>query len=319
MRTDFICTLLSGLCISSVISKQFVFVQKAKTFSDAQKYCRSFHGDLASVEDEADFSRLQAVLSGVSDPSVWIGLKRAETDWFWSLSNSTFYGEGEAVFRRWQPGQPDNEGAIENCGVIGNAGTFWDVPCGSLYTFICYDGQDNALQKYVFVNQLKNWSEAQTFCRQKHTDLVSVRNTDEQRLVKVLVPWGTLVFIGLFKDSFRWSDNSRSSFRRWSVDEPNVSGDCVLHQLSDINTWATQNCTETRPFICQDEVKLQVLKVKLKSGQNVNDPVLKASIMKENQQKLWSLGLPKDAKLRWRAQPDGEIFQLLENEKNSCK
>uniref|UniRef100_A0A672PA37 C-type lectin domain-containing protein n=1 Tax=Sinocyclocheilus grahami TaxID=75366 RepID=A0A672PA37_SINGR len=116
-------------------------------------------------------------------------------------------------------------------------------------------GKENVLQRYVFVSQSKSWSDAQTFCRQKHTDLVSVRNPDEKQLIQALVPQSTLVFIGLFKDFFRWSDNSRSSFRRWSVGEPDGSGACVVQNLSEINTWADQNCAETRPFICQDESK----------------------------------------------------------------
>uniref|UniRef100_A0A673HMU4 C-type lectin domain-containing protein n=1 Tax=Sinocyclocheilus rhinocerous TaxID=307959 RepID=A0A673HMU4_9TELE len=131
-----------GSCVSSAISKQFVFVKEAKTFSDAQMYCGRFHGDLASVDDAADSSRLQAAVSGITDPSAWIGLKRGEPDWFWSLSDSTFYGEGEAEYRCWKTGQLDNAGGSENCGAVDDAGEFWDVSCASHYTFICYDGED---------------------------------------------------------------------------------------------------------------------------------------------------------------------------------
>ncbi|KTG42639.1 hypothetical protein cypCar_00027091 [Cyprinus carpio] len=192
-----------GACISSVISKQFVFVNQAKTFADAQIYCRQFHCDLASVEDTADFSRLQAAVSGVTDPSVWIGLKR---DWVWSLSNSSFYGEGEAEYRRWKAGQLDNNGGNENCGALDIAGEFWDVPCTNQYPFICYDG-----------------------------------------------------------------------------------------------------------------VKMQILRMKLKSGQNMDDPVMKVSMVDKIQQKLASLGMPENAKLQWRVQSDGEIFHPLENDMNLQK
>ncbi|XP_058638570.1 macrophage mannose receptor 1-like isoform X2 [Onychostoma macrolepis] len=280
---------------------------------------RQFHGDLASIEDAADFSRLQAVVSGITDPSVWIGLKRGEPNWSWSLSDSTFYGEGETEYRHWKTGQLDNLGGIENCAIVDDSGEFWDVSCSSQYMFICYDGKENAPQRYVFVSQAKSWRDAQMFCRENHTDLVSVRNLDENQLIKALVPKGAIVFIGLFKDFFRWSDNSISLFRRWSVGEPNDSGACVEQRLSDTNTWAVRNCDETRPFICQDGVKMQILKVKLKSGQNVNDPAMMVTFMEKIQQKLVSLGMPKDAKLQWRVQSDGEIFHLLENDMNSHK
>ncbi len=90
-------------------------------------YCRRFHDDLASVEDAADFSRLQAAVSGITDPSVWIGLKRGEPDWFWSLSDSAFYGEGEAAYRRWKTGQLDNSGGKKTASpsmTLGSFGTF---------------------------------------------------------------------------------------------------------------------------------------------------------------------------------------------------
>ncbi|KAK2913214.1 hypothetical protein Q8A67_001613 [Cirrhinus molitorella] len=308
-----------GTCISSVISKQFVFINEAKTFSEAQIYCRWFHCDLASIEDAADFSLLQAAVRGITDPGAWIGLKKDWVGWRWSLSDSAFYKEGEAEYRRWKVGQPDNAAGIENCGVVDDVGEFWDYPCFTQNPFICYDGNETVLQRYVFVDQKMNWSDAQTFCRQKHTDLVSIRNQDENQQVRDLVPLGTLVFIGLFKDYFRWSDNSWSSFRSWSVGEPDDSGACVEQRLSDINTWADQNCDESRPFICQDGEKMQILRVNLKSVQNVNDPVMKVSIMKQIQQKLVNLGMPKDAKLQWRVQSDGEIFHPLENDMNSQK
>ncbi|KAI2663114.1 Ladderlectin [Labeo rohita] len=308
-----------GTCISSATSKQFIFVNEAKTFDEAQIYCRRFHCDLASVQDTADFSSLQAAVSGITTPDAWIGLKRAEPNWLWSLSDSAFYKEGETEYRRWRAGQLDNAGGNENCCTVDGGGEFWDVSCYSRYPFICYDGNENALQRYVFVDQNKNWKDAQTFCRQNHTDLVSVRNLDENLRVQVLVPPGALVFIGLFKDTFRWSDNSSSSFRRWSVREPNDSGACVAQRLSDINTWVDQNCNDTRPFVCQDGEKVQILRVKLKSGQNVNDPVMKVFIKEKIQEKLVSLGMPKDAKLQWRVQSDGEIFHLLENDMNSWK
>uniref|UniRef100_A0A8C1U3F5 C-type lectin domain-containing protein n=1 Tax=Cyprinus carpio TaxID=7962 RepID=A0A8C1U3F5_CYPCA len=96
--------------------------------------------------------------------------------------------------------------------------------------------------------------------RQTHTDLVSVRNLDEDQQLQNLVLQNLgqnsgqriLVFIGLFKDDFRWTDNSSSMTRHWSIGEPDGSGACVVHSLSGSNKWADENCDQTRPFICQD-------------------------------------------------------------------
>ncbi|XP_043101810.1 L-selectin-like [Puntigrus tetrazona] len=115
-----------------------------------------------------------------------------------------------------------------------------------------FTGQAGVLQRYVLVTSALTWSEAQTFCRGKHTDLVSVRNLNENKLIQPLVPKDHLVYIGLYKDFYKWSDNSSSSFRRWSAGEPDSSGECVEQDLWDTNTWTDEDCSETKPFICQD-------------------------------------------------------------------
>uniref|UniRef100_A0A8C2JY92 C-type lectin domain-containing protein n=1 Tax=Cyprinus carpio TaxID=7962 RepID=A0A8C2JY92_CYPCA len=135
--------------------------------------------------------------------------------------------------------------------------------CNEHTVSYCITGRENVSQKYVLFSQGKSWSNAQTFCRQTHTDLVSVRNLDEDQQLQNLVLQNLgqnsgqriLVFIGLFKDDFRWTDNSSSMTRHWSIGEPDGSGACVVHSLSGSNKWADENCDQTRPFICQDESK----------------------------------------------------------------
>ncbi len=149
-------------------------------------YCRRFHDDLASVEDAADFSRLQAAVSGITDPSVWIGLKRGEPDWFWSLSDSAFYGEGEAEYRRWKTGQLDNSGGKENCVAVDDAGEFWDVSCTSQYTFICYDGKDTVFLphctlKTIFSPKCKVAERAQRDANEKKKYMQIEKNTCKLR------------------------------------------------------------------------------------------------------------------------------------------
>uniref|UniRef100_A0A8C1LMD4 C-type lectin domain-containing protein n=1 Tax=Cyprinus carpio TaxID=7962 RepID=A0A8C1LMD4_CYPCA len=122
------------------------------------------------------------------------------------------------------------------------------------FSFIsyCITGRENVPQ-YVLFSQGKSWSNAQTFCRQTHTDLVSVRNLDEDQQLQ------NLVLQNLGQNSGQrilvWTDNSSSMTRHWSIGEPDGSGACVVHSLSGSNKWADENCDQTRPFICQDESK----------------------------------------------------------------
>lgn len=119
-----------------------------------------------------------------------------------------------------------------------------------LFSFFYLQGQNYNEHKYKYINEPKPWREAQRYCRQFHTDLVSVRNQDENLQIQQLIPAGQVTYIGLFQDAFAWSDNSASSFRNWDSAQPDGSGKCVAQHLQDHRLWDDQNCGSPRPFFC---------------------------------------------------------------------
>uniref|UniRef100_A0A671YPN2 C-type lectin domain-containing protein n=1 Tax=Sparus aurata TaxID=8175 RepID=A0A671YPN2_SPAAU len=102
---------------------------------------------------------------------------------------------------------------------------------------------------FVLITTSMNWTEAQSYCREHHTDLASVRNTAENQKVNDTVPAGHVAWIGLFRDSWKWSDGSSSSFKDWAPGEPEGGNQaCVVVYLRSDGTWRDNPCDQNRPF-----------------------------------------------------------------------
>jgi len=95
----------------------------------------------------------------------------------------------------------------------------------------------NATANYVFVYESKTWTEAQSYCREHHTDLVSIRNES-------------------------WSDQSNSSFSNWAIWQPDNAGTseyCTAVSFSDSGSWTDENCNIALPFICYSGEELIIM------------------------------------------------------------
>ena len=104
---------------------------------------------------------------------------------------------------------------------------------------------------FILITTTMSWTEAQSYCRERYTDLATVRNEAENQEVKDLAD-GQQVWIGLFRDSWKWSDGSKSSFRYWKSGEPNTKGkeECVAMDFDDSGRWEDHDCDSNKPFIC---------------------------------------------------------------------
>jgi len=112
------------------------------------------------------------------------------------------------------------------------------------------------LRQYHFVNQNFTWTEAQTYCRQTHTDLATTENSEElNQLISTVSSAGhsSDVWLGLYSEiDWRWSDGSGAQYRNWyTVNEPNfyyAREFCV--EIYPSGMWNDRGCMESRPFIC---------------------------------------------------------------------
>ncbi|XP_050931684.1 C-type mannose receptor 2-like [Lates calcarifer] len=121
--------------------------------------------------------------------------------------------------------------------------------------------------QYHYVSDSKNWTEAQTFCRETYTDLATIENTEEMKqLINTVSSAGynSDVWVGLYsKVEWKWSDGytgSGAEFRSWetSDDEPDfVSANqfCVI--IGGGGGWWDDDCSLKYPLICYRGTQLE--------------------------------------------------------------
>ncbi|KAI3376352.1 hypothetical protein L3Q82_016836 [Scortum barcoo] len=266
---------LVGWSISTCLLHQYHFVAEPMNWTEAQTYCREKYTDLATIENTEEMNQLVSTISSSGYSSdVWIGLYSTVS---WRCSA---------------------------CSVSS----------------VCFAGTQLD-PEFIFVNEAMNWSSAQRYCRENFTDLATVRSNTESQDIQNLVPGGW-AWIGLFRDpNIYWSDGSSSSFRSWNTGPKpigSMSVMCGAAALERSGRWTFLTCETRLPFVCYSisppaPVKKQVVKVRIKAGDSVdlNNPAVKANILKEFQDRLKEKGVS-GVTLKWREQPDGKVFHKEE-------
>ncbi|XP_058615982.1 C-type mannose receptor 2-like [Onychostoma macrolepis] len=99
-----------------------------------------------------------------------------------------------------------------------------------------------------------SWPEAQSYCRERFTDLATVDSMDDvNRLLNVVdAGYSGSVWIGLKRGTHKqwsWSngENTTSQYYNWASGQPNADGDCVAI-LSGV--WHDIECSYKRYFVC---------------------------------------------------------------------
>ncbi|XP_038592480.1 secretory phospholipase A2 receptor-like [Micropterus salmoides] len=234
--------------------REYHFIKEAKTWEEAQISCRNNYTDLATIGSHDDMKRLVNVTaaSGMTE-EIWIGLTKTRVaSWLWSVGE-TQSSHGVAEYTNWSIGPNSSH----QCGGMRADGKWRSALCETPLPFVCQEEHfaiftEGSSRVYI-VLQEKSWREAQEYCRLNNTDLASVRNqTENQALQQTVFEKGSslfLIWIGLFRDEWKWSDESDSSFRYWERSQPNDDGVCALYRPSD-NKWYDRDCTSSKYFFC---------------------------------------------------------------------
>ncbi|KAL7838908.1 hypothetical protein AOLI_G00273240 [Acnodon oligacanthus] len=113
-----------------------------------------------------------------------------------------------------------------------------------------------------------SWYGAQSYCRKSYTDLVSIRDQNQNEAVKVEgLTSSTSFWIGLLRDDWEWTDGGRSAYRNWATGHPRSSAsDCV--QLRN-GKWETVRCSNIQPALCSNTL-IHVSAMQMDWGSSLN-------------------------------------------------
>ncbi|MGH0137653.1 UNVERIFIED_CONTAM: hypothetical protein FKN15_063749 [Acipenser sinensis] len=115
-------------------------------------------------------------------------------------------------------------------------------------------------RKYHLVQTKKNWTEARSYCREKHTDLVTVHSLEEQQQILNIVKNETSDFkketnnrfwIGLYWDSenWQWSTGDAVRYTNWTAGTDRLF--CATANAG--GSWGQSVCHDQKPFMCYNE------------------------------------------------------------------
>ncbi|XP_073714961.1 uncharacterized protein [Misgurnus anguillicaudatus] len=304
------------VCIQGVVlysqCDQYILIQEDKTWHEADVFCRVEKYLLGTVHNETAWEDFRAEMSASNfNFNIWMGLYVDVNSWRWSFQNENL------TFTKWASGEPNNHGGHEECGqyqTTNDGGSWNDASCFERIACVCFDGTTN---RFVLVtDQTRTWSEAQLYCRQKYTDLATIRNINDQNQIKNLISQANNVkaWIGLFRDSWKWLDGNVTSSApiMWASGQPdNSAGDEVCAYSDPEGLIHDSTCSLPFPFVCIQVIlgKIKIVRLEVKSVRNIsNDTRIQSIILQQFQEKLLHHGMAAGVNITWKVQSDNLLF-----------
>ncbi|KAK6466250.1 hypothetical protein HHUSO_G36581 [Huso huso] len=143
--------------------RKLLFVEAEKSWSEAQSYCRERYTDLVTVDSQDEAELLFTAEHSLND-AAWIGLYRDTQNWQWSNSD-------DVIYTNWR--------ADLFCASVNSQGEWDDLVCSEKKAFMCFKETSNITARYTLIEEPRNWTEAQQYCREHHTDLVNIKSASE--------------------------------------------------------------------------------------------------------------------------------------------
>ncbi|XP_030015951.1 macrophage mannose receptor 1-like [Sphaeramia orbicularis] len=214
---------------------QYLINQELMVNEEARHFCQQRHGDLVSIESEAENIFLWQQIQS-SSTSFWLG---ATVD----VDASFEWMDGsQALFQRWDEGQPALKNFDENCGVMTTSMGFWHAfSCGLEFGSICKrrglvhanttaaptvppeGGCPSPWKKFkskcynIIDNEASTWDQARKQCKWMNGKLVSIpsRHVEVFLINQIMAKPTTNFWTGLNSfegGTYYWTDGSKRSY-----------------------------------------------------------------------------------------------------------
>ena len=131
--------IFDGRCTGSVTQRSHIYqeyhlINKAKTWDEAQSYCRDHYTDIATIGNHDDMERLVS-LTPSNIKAIWIGLRETGPEsWVWSVGE-TGMSHGSPSYSNWA------SLSGHHCGGMRADGKWLSRLCGTALPFVCQGGQ----------------------------------------------------------------------------------------------------------------------------------------------------------------------------------
>ncbi|KAL7834278.1 hypothetical protein SRHO_G00285250 [Serrasalmus rhombeus] len=207
--------------------------------SEARAACRANYTDLVTVYSDEDNTALTNLTNLTGSRIFWIGLNRNQSSDKWSNGDDVTFNNLTGVC-----------GSGSCCAAMKADGSWESLQCTEKRNFMCYKQDTDLTLNYHLISGNTSWYEAQSYCRKSYTDLVSIRDQNQNEAVKVEgLTSSTSFWIGLLHDDWEWTDGGRSAYRNWATGQPLSSLHCVILGKGK---WSSVPCSNTHPALCSN-------------------------------------------------------------------
>ncbi|MEQ2311811.1 hypothetical protein AMECASPLE_024436, partial [Ameca splendens] len=126
-----------------------------------------------------------------------------------------------------------------------------------IFHLVCVQLSGLRQRHYSYYDDMKTWREAQSICREKHVDLITIRNETENQAFSKYHGW-----LGLYRDNntspWKWSRKDKgATFFKWDDNEPQSNQHCAF-KVRTSSQWRNGYCNHENAFMCYDETLILV-------------------------------------------------------------